>query len=192
MNNRKGKLYIISSVAGGGKTTLINKLLNEFPDLQYSISYTSRPKRNAEVHSKDYFFVDREEFFRLIQEDFFFEWALVHNNYYGTPSSPILDAISSGQKIILDIDIKGARTVRSKVADSCSVFILPPSEEIWRDRLVKRGTESAESLQIRLANGKKELEYAGEFDYTIINDSLEKAYSDLKRIMGLRKEELKS
>ncbi len=180
---KTGGLYIISSVAGGGKSTLIRKLLEENKDLLFSVSYTSRSKRPNEIHGKDYFFLTKEEFEKKIQEDFFFEWALVHDNYYGTPKQFILDGLKLGKKILLDIDIQGARKVKKSVPEAISIFILPPNKEAWIQRLKNRGTETPESLEKRIQNGLKELEQKDEFDFQIVNDVLEKAYTDLKQII---------
>ena len=180
---KTGSLYIISSVAGGGKSTLIRKLLEEYKDLIFSVSYTSRPQRPNEIHGRDYFFLTKEEFERKIQENFFFEWALVHDNYYGTPKQFILDELALGKKIILDIDVQGARKVKKEIPEAISIFILPPSKEIWIQRLKNRGTESPENIEKRIKNGIKELEHKDEFDFQIVNDILDKAYIELKKII---------
>lgn len=162
-------------------------LLKDFPELDYSISYTSRPKRTIETSDVNYHFVTRQKFEELIREDYFFEWAMVHDNYYGTPKVEIMECLAQGKKVILDIDVKGAQTVRSKVANSLSFFILPPSEEVWIQRLKKRGTETEETLAKRIANGRKELNSVDEFDYKITNDNLYDAYNRLTKIMNLKK-----
>lgn len=179
----QGLLYIISSVAGGGKTTLIDKLIQDHPQFRYSISYTSRPKRKMETNGVNYYFVSQKEFETLIEQDSFFEWAIVHNNYYGTPKKETIKQLEQGQKLILDIDVKGARTVRNKIKESISIFILPPCEEVWIQRLKNRGTETEKTLQTRIANGKKELLVANEFDHQIVNDDLEVAYQQLLAIL---------
>jgi guanylate kinase len=176
-------LYIISSVAGGGKSTLISKLVDRHKDLKFSVSYTSRYIRNGEIDGKSYHFVSKEKFQKLIQENYFLEWAVVHDNYYGTPKEFILENIRIGNKILLDIDIQGCYSIKSRMPDAKSIFILPPSEEIWIERLRKRGTDSPESIEKRISNGKKELLESNKFDYNIINDNLDKAYEELEKII---------
>ncbi|MCB1189081.1 MAG: guanylate kinase [Leptospiraceae bacterium] len=181
--NQVGQLFIISSVAGGGKSTLIQKLLNKDKDLKFSVSFTSRSIRHGEVQGESYHFVDSDTFQKLIEEEFFFEWAKVHNNYYGTPKKYIYQWLNDGKKVILDIDIQGAKIVKKNIQDAISIFILPPSEEIWFQRLRGRGTETEESLNTRFANGKIELKYANDFDYQILNDNLEEAFEKLTQII---------
>jgi guanylate kinase len=184
LETKQGQLFIISSVAGGGKTTLINMLLAKHSFLHFSISYTSRNMRRDEVQDKNYHFVTKTEFEALIQQDAFLEWEVVHNNYYGTPKKETLFRIQNGNTLLLDIDVKGARKVKAAIPDSVSIFILPPNEEVWKQRLIDRKTESEESLSVRLANGKKELEYADEFDHQIVNDRLEIAFQNLESILS--------
>ncbi len=179
----QGRLYIISSVAGGGKSTLIRKLLAEFPEILFSVSCTSRDKRPMEQNGLDYYFITKEEFQKKIQEDYFLEWALVHDNYYGTPKDFILNGLNQNKKIILDIDVQGAENVKKKIPSAISIFILPPSQEVWLERLKNRGTESREALEKRIKNGLKELNYKDKFDFRIINDTLERAYTELKEII---------
>lgn len=179
----KGQLYIISSVAGGGKSTLINNLMEKDPDLKFSVSYTSRPKREGEKHGMNYYFVETKEFEKLLEEDFFFEWAKVHNNYYGTPKKFINEWLKEGKKVILDIDVQGAKTVKQSIQDAISIFILPPDEKTWIERLTNRGTESKESLETRLKNGKQELKHSRDFDHQVINDNLEEAFNHLYNII---------
>lgn len=179
----KGQLYIISSVAGGGKSTLIRKLLSEFPEVVFSISCTSRPKRPLEKEGVDYYFLTREEFQEKIKQDYFLEWALVHDNYYGTPKEFIFQNLEKGKKIILDIDVQGAKNIKEKLPSAISIFILPPSKEIWIERLKKRGTETEEALKTRIQNGLKELEEKENFDFQIINDDLERAYKEFKQVV---------
>lgn len=176
-------LFIISSVAGGGKTTLINMLLEKHPFLKYSISYTTRSIRSGDIPNESYYFIKVEEFLEKVRQNYFFEWALVHSNYYGTPRKELLDAIKSGKQVILDIDIQGAQIVKKEVPDACTIFILPPNEDVWIDRLTKRGTESTETLLTRIQNGKKEIKLAKEFEYNIINDDLNKSFNQLETII---------
>lgn len=181
--NPSGILYIISSVAGGGKSTLISLLLRKHPEIKFSISFTSRPIRPGDEPDRSYFFVSREEFQKLIEKEYFLEWALVHDNYYGTSKDYIEKEINAGSKLILDIDVQGFRIVKSKIEKIKSIFILPPSEDIWIDRLKKRGFDHPEIIEKRIKNGRNELLHVNEYDYQIINDRLEESLSHLERIV---------
>ncbi|MCE9500154.1 MAG: guanylate kinase [Leptospira sp.] len=178
-----GKLYIISSVAGGGKSTLIEMLLKKYPEIKFSISVTSRLQRPGDIVGESYKFISKDEFEELIKQDYFIEWAVVHGNYYGTPKKILDDWLGSGEKILLDIDVQGAASIKAHFPDCVSIFILPPSEEIWMKRLRDRGTDSPESIEKRIRNGKNELERTSEFDYRILNDDLKKAFSELEAIV---------
>lgn len=179
----KGNLYIISSVAGGGKSTLISRILGKHPEILFSVSCTSRPVRPGEKDGVNYHFKSRSEFEELIAKDYFYEWALVHDNYYGTPKDFILSNLKNGKKIILDIDVQGAEKVKGQLPESVSIFILPPSIEIWQERLRNRGTETAEVIEKRIRNGFRELEEQNKFDYRVINDNIENAYINLEKII---------
>lgn len=181
-------LYIISSVAGGGKSTLITKILEKYPVIHFSISYTSRPVRKNDEPGVNYHFVSKTEFEKLIGEDFFFEYALVHDNYYGTPKKFIEEEIAKGNKVILDIDVQGFRIIKNKFNDLRSIFILPPSEEIWISRLRNRGTDSDEIIEKRIKNGRNELKAVNEYDFKIINDKLETAVDELEKILFLNED----
>jgi guanylate kinase len=176
-------LYILSSVAGGGKSTLIELLLRKHNEIVFSISYTSREKRIGEKDGVNYNFISRERFEELIQNNFFYEWALVHDNYYGTPKDFILNQLNLGKKIILDIDVQGATKVKESLPTATSIFILPPSQEVWIERLRKRGTENKDIQEKRIRNGLKELEQQDKFDYKIINDDLHKAFMELESLI---------
>lgn len=176
-------LFIISSVAGGGKSTLIDLLLRKHNDILFSVSYTSREKRSGEKDGMNYHFVDRGRFESLIEVGFFYEWALVHDNYYGTPKDFIIKNLEDGHKIILDIDVQGARKVKESLPGATAIFILPPSKEVWIERLRKRGTENKEIQEKRIRNGLKELELQDSFDHKIINDDLHKAFVELENLI---------
>lgn len=182
----KGKIIVISSPSGGGKTSLIKKLLNdeEIKDfLKFSISVTTRNPRNDEKHGVDYYFVSKEEFERLIREGKLVEWALVYGNYYGTPIWEITNTIEEGKSVILDIDVQGAKQIKEKFPQAVLIFINPPSLEILKERLKQRGTESPEEIEKRIQIAKKELEQMNIYDYIITNDAFEKAYEELKSII---------
>lgn len=188
MENQKqdqkiGKLFIVSSVAGGGKSTLISMLLKKYPNLQFSISSTTRLPRLGDIPGTSYNFIDVSTFEDGIKKDEFLEWAKVHGNYYGTPASFINSTRSQGKNVILDIDVQGAKIIKEKIKDSLSIFILPPNEEIWIQRLKGRGSDSEESIQKRIINGRKELLEKDQFDYKIVNDDLELAFQELEKII---------
>lgn len=180
---QSGKLFIISSVAGGGKSTLISMLLKKYPTLQFSISSTTRSPRLGDIPGTSYNFIDVPTFEDGIQKDEFLEWAKVHGNYYGTPRTFINSTRDQGKDVVLDIDVQGAKIIKEKISDSVSIFILPPSEDVWIQRLKGRGSDSEESIQKRIINGKKELLEQDNFDYKIVNDDLESAFNQLEKIV---------
>ncbi len=179
----KGSLFIISSPSGGGKGTLIRRVLNELDDLTYSVSFTTRSMRPGETDGIEYHFVDVPVFEGLIAEGDLLEYAMVHGNYYGTSNSQISDAMRAGQDVILEIDVQGARIVKRKREEAINIFILPPSYQVLADRLRNRKTESEEQLEIRLENARQEVEFYSSCDYIVINDNLEKAVADLKSVI---------
>ncbi|PJZ85348.1 guanylate kinase [Leptospira harrisiae] len=185
--NVRPNLYIISSVAGGGKSTIIAALLKEYPDFYFSVSCTTREPRPGDIEGKTYYFLSNQEFQKRIAADEFYEWAEVHGNYYGTPKGPILDAIRDHRVALLDLDVQGAKSVKALRPESVTIFIEPPSREIWIERLIRRGTDSQNSIERRIENGIKELDEAPSFDYVIVNDQLEDAIHDVKSILfGLK------
>ena len=179
----KGNLVIISSPSGGGKGTLIKELLKSVPHIGYSVSFTTRQMRLGEQDGRDYFFVSREEFSRLIEEGALLEYAEVHGNFYGTSLLQIKKEIEAGHDIILEIDVQGAASVREKIPEALSIFILPPSFEILAARLTARATEKREDLALRLKNSFGEVQRFSEFEYIVINDDVERATADLKSIV---------
>jgi guanylate kinase len=179
----RGVLFVVSSPSGGGKGTLIQRVLKELPNLSYSISYTTRAPRNGEVAGREYFFVTPEEFEHRIAAGEFLEWARVHGKLYGTSRHQVSREIFEGRDIILEVDVQGAASVRELVSDSVSIFILPPSVETLRHRLMARGTDSPEELDLRLKHAPEELRQYKLFDYVIINDEVEKAATQLRCIV---------
>jgi guanylate kinase len=175
-----GNLFIISSPSGGGKGTLIREVLRIVPNIGYSISFTTRKIRVGEEHGKHYFFVGREEFENLIERGEFLEYAEVHGNFYGTSKTQVEKMTNDGRDVILEIDVQGANSIRAKMPKAVSIFILPPSFEVLKTRLVLRQTESDEELAVRLRNSRGEVEDYKDFDYIIINDEVKKATNDLK------------
>jgi len=189
----KPLLIVMSAPSGAGKSTLCDLLLQEFPEVTYSISCTTRPPRGEEEHGVDYFFVSPETFKRHVDSGFLLEHAQVHGNWYGTPAEPIREAFAEGQSVLMDIDVAGAEQVRRYVAalpaddplkaGFVDIFILPPDMEELRRRLVGRGEDAPEAIELRLRNAEAELEHAGEFRYRVVNDDLRLAYQRLRDIV---------
>lgn len=180
---KKGTLFIISAPSGAGKSTLIDIIRPMFPDMLYSVSCATRPMRKGEIEGEDYYFVTKDEFQRMIEAGEFIEWKTVHGAMYGTPAGPVRKAIETGQSMILDIDVEGAKEVFRAFPDSVGIFINAPDMTTLEKRLRLRGTDSEESITTRLANAHRETEMAGFFRYQIVNDDLEKAVSDLASII---------
>jgi guanylate kinase len=187
-SGKKGILFILSAPSGAGKTTLCKKLLRRFSEIRFSISHTTRPPRPDETEGVDYFFITREKFLAGIENSTWAEWAEVHGNYYGTSMSFLNQSLSSGIHVLLDIDIQGARQILQKYPDAITVFIMPPSIEILRSRLRKRGTESEDMIEQRIMNAKQEIQSKDLYRYIIVNDNLEDSTEALCRIV---KEHLK-
>jgi len=178
-----GLVFILSAPSGAGKTTLIRKVMAEVSGLRFSVSFTTRPPRSGEEEGKDYHFVSPSFFMEMVRKGEFLEWAEVLGNYYGT-RLPDLDKLSAeGKDLILDIDIQGTRRVLSQMNHAIAVFILPPSPEALRERLVGRGLDSPEVIERRLANAKKEIEEAHRYHYVIVNERLEEAAATLKAVI---------
>ena len=179
----RGILFVVSSPSGGGKGTLISRVLNSVPGLSYSVSYTTRAPRVGEVDGVDYFFVTTSRFEELVAAEEFLEWARVHGNLYGTSRAQVLKEIADGRDIILEVDVQGAASVRKLLADSVSIFIVPHSFEVLKERLVARGTDSPVELELRLRNAPIELRQYLAFDYVIVNDDAERASIQLAAII---------
>jgi len=186
-NQSRTVLFVISAPSGAGKTTLCKKLLGDFPNIRLSISSTTRKPRGQEQEGIDYFFLSPEEFKARIQQDRFAEWAEVHGNYYGTSKEMIQSAFNQGFSVLLDIDVQGAENLRKSFSAECfRIFIAPPTLEELEARLRKRGTDLEEVIQKRLKNAEAEIHAGKSFDAIIVNDTLERAYSELKTIVMKR------
>ena len=181
-----GQLIIITAPSGAGKTTLIKKLLKN-DDFVLSVSYTTRSPRVGEVDGRDYHFISDEEFLDKKDNDFFAEWALVHNHYYGTSKEDSYNLIKTGKNVIFDVDYQGALNLQKTMPDALSIFILPPSLEILKERLVNRKTDSEEVINLRIKNAQKEIYYAKHFDYLLINDEIDRAFADLRDIIRVNR-----
>ena len=175
----RGYLFILSAPSGAGKSTLSRILLERLPDLRYSISTTTRPARSGEVAGIDYHFTDVAQFKALIEADQWAEWAKVHGNFYGTSAVFIEEQQSAGHDILLDIDVQGAAQLRSKYPDAITIFIMPPSLHVLRERLEQRGTDMPETIAKRLANAREEMAQRGAYRHVIVNDNLEEAANEL-------------
>ncbi len=178
-------LLILSSPSGAGKTTLTRLLLEQYQDLRFSVSHTTRPPRASEVDGRDYHFVDRTRFLELVGQGAFLEWAEVHGNLYGTSTAEIdrARATPGCTGMIFDIDYQGARQIKSKVADVLAVFILPPSMQELERRLRGRASETEEAVQRRFAMARREIEHYALFDYIVVNEDIRHASGELSAIV---------
>ena len=178
-----GLLFVLSAPSGTGKTTICKAILEIFPDLRQSVSYTTRPPRAGEQDGVDYHFVSRERFQEMIDTGAFVEWAEVYGNRYGTPWAG-LDALrAQGYDVILDVDTQGAASIGKRFRDAISVFVLPPSLEALAGRLRSRGTEDGQALEHRLVKARSVIPEAESFDYVIVNDDVREAVRDLEAII---------
>lgn len=178
---KENSLFIVTGPSGVGKSTLVDRVLKEVNNLKFSVSHTTRPKRKGEMEGKDYYFISRQQFESMIQENRFIEWAEVHGNLYGTSRREMEKKILH-HDLILDIDVQGARQVKEKLKRGIFIFIFPPSYEELKKRLQQRG-EDEFIIQKRLKKAGKEIRSYFIFDYLLINDDLEKAVVNLKSII---------
>lgn len=179
-----GLFFVVSAPSGTGKTTLVNRLLAEFPEIRRSVSCTTRPPRHGEKEGVDYYFIDDGKFREMVVQGLFFEWEEVHGAFYGTPKAPIIKRRDDGLDTILDIDTRGALNLKRAYPDSRLIFLMPPSIEVLEQRLRRRKTEEEVSLKRRMENARREMIEKDKFDYVIINDELDRAYQELRNIIG--------
>lgn len=179
----RGMLVVVSSPSGGGKGTLIDRVLKTVPNVSYSVSFTTRAPRPSEADGREYFFVDRATFAEMIERGDFLEWADVYGQLYGTSHSQVERERAAGHDIILEIDVQGAASIRKKIPDAVSIFIVPPSFELLRERLLARGTDSADSLEKRLRGAPSEVEQFRYFQYVILNDDINRASQQLAAVI---------
>ena len=181
----KGKLVLISSPSGGGKTTIIEKILEKYPDkFIYSISSTTRKPRFNEVHGKDYFFLTEPEFKKKIEQNQFLEWEKVHGYYYGTDAAFVEKCLDEGKYVLLDLDVNGALNVAKRFKDQAlTIFLAPPSMDELKKRLRNRKTDSIEEINKRLERIPLEMEKSRQFDYIVINDQLDKTVNQVLKII---------
>jgi guanylate kinase len=183
MRRNRGNLFVISAPSGAGKTTLCRMLCETSPNVRHSVSYTTRAPRPGEIHDVHYTFVPMDEFRAMIDKGEFIEWAEVHGNFYGTSRKRIEEMMHAGLDVILDIDVQGARQIREKVPDSTFIFILPPSMDVLKERLTGRMSDSDEVIRIRLKNARDEIREYKNYDYVIVNNTLETALKELISIL---------
>lgn len=183
MKKNTGLLFILSAPAGTGKTTLVSKLTREFHRVTKSVSCTTRIKRPDEVEGKDYFFIDQAEFDKRIKKGEFLEYAEVFGHFYGTSRKFVEEKRALGQHVVLVIDTQGALKLKQQKEDAIFIFVHPPTMEELKKRLMKRSTESKESMDRRLSWAQEEIRVAKEYDYQIVNDDLEVAYDVLRSII---------
>lgn len=183
----RGLLIVVSGPSGAGKGTICKELLRNHQDVGISVSVTTRQPREGEVHGVNYFFKTREAFQRMIEQDELLEYAEVYGNYYGTPKQFVVDQIGKGQDILLEIDIQGAMQIRSKYREGIFVFIVPPSMAELKNRIIKRGSETADTLETRFSSAFEEIEHISKYDYFIINDTVSAAVTQLHCIIQAEK-----
>lgn len=184
MGKFKGNIVIIVAPSGSGKSTLIQKLKEDFPNLEESISYTTRAPRKGEEDKVHYHFITEEEFIRRRDEGEFLEWAQVHSNFYGTSKSFVEERLKQGQDILFDLDVQGTDAFKEYFNDEAkAIFIAPPNIAELENRLRQRGTDSKEVIERRLENSKKEILRKDDYDYCVVNDDLERAYKKLHDIV---------
>jgi guanylate kinase len=180
--SREG-IVVMSAPSGSGKTTIYREILKRNPQLRFSVSYTTRKRRESEAEGRDYFFVDRGTFEKMAREGKFVEWAAVHGELYGTERKQLDDCLADGKTLLLDVDVQGAMNVMKEFPGAITIFIEPPSLEELERRLRLRGTESDESVRRRLEGAKRELEYRSKFQYIVVNDQLDESVRRIEDII---------
>lgn len=180
---RSGSLFVISAPSGGGKSTILQALLSSDPSLSYSISATTRKRREGEEDGKDYFFLDEDDFRERAEAGEFYEYAQVHGNWYGTLREEIDNKVESGNDVLLDIDVQGSFKLKDKVPNCTSIFILPPSMATLEKRLRKRGKDDDETIQRRLINAREEVRLADRYDYILVNRVLSETIENMRTVI---------
>lgn len=180
---KKGSLIVLSGPSGVGKGTIYSRLLEKLPELTVSVSVTTRKPRKGEIDGVHYRFVSVESFEKMRDNGDLLEWAETVGNFYGTPKATVLECLHSGRSVLLEIDVKGARQIKRAYPECVTVFVLPPSEEELRRRLVGRGTESEEQVNARLALAKEEISECSEFDYNVVNTDIDKSVREVMNII---------
>jgi guanylate kinase len=183
-HSRRGRLFVIAAPSGAGKTSLVRALMEREAGLRFSISYTTRPQRPTEQHGRDYFFVGRDEFERMVANGEFLEHARVFDNYYGTSRRQVEEALAAGQDLILEIDWQGAAQIRAALPECISIFILPPSRPELERRLRGRGTDAEDVIQRRLRDAASDMTHWREFDHVVVNDDFATALGQLQDVVA--------
>jgi guanylate kinase len=183
LKEKKGKLFVFSAPSGTGKTTIIRNVMDQFPELAFSISATTRGKRITETEGVDYFFMDKDEFKKKVRNDEFLEWGKFFGYYYGTLKELVFEKINNGISILLEVDVKGALNIKDVYHDSVLIFISPPSIEELKKRLMNRKTESDEDFKKRITRAEMELNYREKFDYNVYNYNLDDAQKEVNEII---------
>ena len=179
----KTRMIIVAAPSGAGKSSFVERIAKEIPRLEDTVTYTTRSMRQGESQGHPYHYISREEFEALIEKKYFVEWAKVHNNLYGTPLEQLEKAWKSERCIIMDVDVQGAKTFKSKYSDAKSIFILPPSIDELRRRVIKRDGGIPRDLEVRMHNAEMEIEHASSFDFQIVNDDFETSYAQFKKVV---------
>lgn len=182
-----GFLLVLSGPSGSGKGTVSEALMKKNEEIRYSTSVTTRKPRPGEVNGENYFFATKEEFEDMVKKDELLEHAFVHTNYYGTPKRFVFDEIDRGEIVLLEIDVQGALQVKEKYKEAVFIFLLPPSMDELLNRIRKRGTESEEDIETRFSNAFKEIDFVGEYDYFVVNGSVDNAVTDIENIIAAEK-----
>ena len=182
-----GFLLVLSGPSGSGKGTVSESLMKNNDDIIFSTSVTTRTPRPGEVNGENYFFATREEFEKMVENDELLEHAFVHTNYYGTPKKFVFDEIEKGEIVLLEIDVQGALQVKKKYKEAVFIFLIPPTMDELKSRLVKRDTETEDEIETRYRNAFKELDFVGEYDYFVINDVIDNAVKDIETIIAAEK-----
>lgn len=183
MEQGRGSVFVVSAPSGAGKSTLVQRLLASVPDLQFSVSFTTRQPRPGEVDGKDYFFVDDARFDAMVAADDLVEWVQVYAHRYGTGRSWLEGMVASGKDVLLDIETTGAAALRRVLPEAVMIFILPPSAASLEERLRSRGKDSDEQVRIRLRHARHEMELYPAYDYLVVNDDLERAYRQFEGVV---------
>lgn len=181
--NSRGKLFVFAAPSGAGKTTIVRDVLKNYPEFIFSVSATTRKKRDCENEGIDYFFLNEDEFLSKVKNNDFIEWEKFYDYYYGTLKKFVIDKIDSNKNVVLEVDVKGAVNIKKQYPDSVLIFIAPPSKEILVQRLIDRNTETDEDLKKRIERSEMEMNFMGEFDFVVVNDELEKAKKEVKNII---------
>ena len=183
MLNRKGLLLVVSGPSGAGKGTICKALLNKNDKIKLSVSATTRKPRNGEAHGVNYFFIEKEEFTKMVENGEFLEHAQIYDNFYGTPKAAIIECLEKGQDVILEIEMQGARQIKEVYPEGVFIFVLPPSLEELKSRIVGRGTETQEEIEKRFSCAFEEINQIVNYDYFIVNEDIEKSVNDVEAII---------